>query len=147
MRCTTPYRRAEVPTLLEDDTISLVGIVLYGYHGARPEERTLGQRFIVDVDLHTDLRVASRSDDLANTVNYSEVYQVVETIIGGEPVNLIETLAARSAEALLSHFSLVHKTRVRVAKPGVAIAGSVLREAAASVLRSRTSPNQTPELG
>jgi len=88
--------------LLEDDTISLVGIVLYGYHGARPEERTLGQRFIVDVDLHADLRVASRSDDLANTVNYSEVYQVVETIIGGEPVNLIETLAARIAEALLS---------------------------------------------
>jgi dihydroneopterin aldolase len=84
---------------------------------------------------------------LSNTVNYSEVYQVVEEIIGGEPVNLIETLAERIAETLLLHFSLVRKTRVRVAKPGVAIAGSVLREAAVSVFRSRTSPNQTPELG
>mgnify|MGYP001212241934 FL=1 len=128
--------------MLEDDTISLVGIVLYGYHGARLEERTLGQRFVVDVDLYADLQIASESDDLANTVNYSEVYQVVETIIGGEPVNLIETLAERIAETLLSHFSLVHKTRVRVAKPGVAIAGSVLHEAAVSVFRSRTSPTK-----
>lgn len=127
---------------MEHDTVSLVGIVLYGYHGARLEERTLGQRFIVDVDLHADLQVASRSDDLANTVNYSEVYQIVEKIIGGEPVNLIETLAERIAETLLSHFSLVHKTRVRVAKPGVAIAGSVLHEAAVSVFRSRTSPTK-----
>lgn len=124
------------------DTISLVGIVLYGYHGARPEERTLGQRFLVDVDLHTDLQLASRSDDLTNTVNYSEVYKIVEEIIGGDPVNLLETLAERIAKAVLARFSLVHETRVRVAKPSVAIAGSVLREAAVSVVRSRTTPTK-----
>ena len=37
------------------DTISLIGIVVYGYHGARSEERSLGQRFVVDIDLDLDL--------------------------------------------------------------------------------------------
>ena len=56
---------------MPSDIISLVGITLYGYHGARPEERTLGQRFVVDVDLEADLRNAGATDDLDATVSYS----------------------------------------------------------------------------
>ncbi len=47
------------------DKISLNRMTFYGYHGVIPEERTLGQRFIVDVDLLLDLKSAGRSDDLA----------------------------------------------------------------------------------
>lgn len=119
------------------DTISLVGITLYGYHGARPEERTLGQRFIVDVDLDADLRSAAATDALDSTVNYSEVYALVAEIVEGEPVNLLEALGEGIARSVLKQFPQVQRARVRVAKPGVAIAGSVLREAAVTIDRTR----------
>lgn len=120
------------------DTISLVGITLYGYHGVRPEERTLGQRFVVDVDLETDLHCAATTDALDATVNYSEVYALVAELVQGEPVNLLETLAERIARAVFERFPRIERTRIRIAKPGVAIAGSVLHEAAVTINRTRT---------
>ena len=119
------------------DTISLTGITLYGYHGARPEERALGQRFVVDVDLEADLRHAAATDDLDATVNYSEAYQLVAAIVAGEPVNLLETLGERIARTMFERFPQVQRSRVRIAKPGVAIAGSILREAAVTIDRTR----------
>lgn len=123
---------------MSPDTISLAGITLYGYHGARPEERTLGQRFVVDVDLEADLRSASATDALHLTVNYSEVYELVAEIVEGEPVNLLETLGERIAQATLRRFPQVGKSRVRITKPGVAIAGSVLHGAAITIERTRS---------
>lgn len=123
---------------MSPDTVSLAGITLYGYHGARPEERTLGQRFVVDVDLEADLRSASAADSLHLTVNYSEVYALVAEIVEGEPVNLLETLGERIAQATLKRFPQVRRSRVRIAKPGVAIAGSVLRNAAVTIDRTRS---------
>ena len=122
---------------MPSDTISLVGITLFGYHGARPEERTLGQRFVVDVDLKADLRNAGATDDLDATVNYSEVYALVAELVEGEPVNLLETLGERIVRAVFERFPQVQRARVRIAKPGVAIAGSVLREAAVTLDRAR----------
>ena len=128
---------------MASDTISLVGITLYGYHGVRPEERTLGQRFVVDVHLDADFRNAAATDDLAFTVNYSEVYALVAEIVEGEPVNLLETLAERIIKTLFKRFSEIERARVRIAKPGVAIAGSVLREASVSISRARAELSES----
>lgn len=103
----------------------------------RPEERTLGQRFVVDVDLEADLRQAAQTDALDATVNYSDVYTLVAEIVEGEPVNLLETLGERITQAVFEHLPQVHRASVRIAKPGVAIAGSVLREAAVTISRAR----------
>lgn len=119
------------------DTVSLAGITLYGYHGARPEERTLGQRFVVDVDLYADLRTAAATDALEATVNYSEVYRLVAEIVEGEPVNLLETLGERIIRSVIDRFPEIEHARVRIAKPGVAIADSVLREASVTINRTR----------
>lgn len=126
------------------DTISLVGITLYGYHGVRPEERTLGQRFVVDVDLEADLRDAAATDALEATIDYSEVYALVAELVEGEPVDLLETLGERIARTVFKRFPRVERARVRIAKPGVAIAGSVLREAAVTINRTRTEPHDQP---
>ena len=119
------------------DTISLVGITLYGYHGVRAEERTLGQRFVVNVDLDADLRHAAATDALESTVNYSEVYALVAEIVEGDPVNLLETLGERIIRTVFDRFAEIERARVRIAKPGVAIAGSVLREASVTINRTR----------
>ncbi len=120
------------------DLISLAGMVFFAHHGARPEERTLGQRFVVDVDLWVDLAAAGASDTLCDTVNYSRVFKLVDSVMHGDPVNLLETLGERIASRTLEDSDGVERVRVRIAKPGVAIAESILREAAVTIDRSRT---------
>ena len=97
------------------DKIILEGMEFYGYHGILPEERVLGQRFIVDVELYLDLRQAGETGDLNCTVDYSRVYKLVESIVCGNPVQLIESLAEAIAASILERFP-VAGTMVRVKK-------------------------------
>ncbi len=98
------------------DRVSLRGLKVWGYHGVFDHERADGQDFLVDVVLCFDTRAAAHSDDLTDTVNYAAVAQSVTSIVGGEPVNLIETLAARIAEACLAD-PRVESVEVSVHKP------------------------------
>ena len=122
---------------MTEDKIVLEGIVLYGYHGVSAAEKELGQRFVVDVELAVDLATAGGSDDLALTVNYSTVYKLVQRVVQGPSCDLIETVAERIASAILSEHDKVEQVRVKVAKPDVPIAGSVLRAAAVEITRRR----------
>lgn len=99
------------------DKISLHQMTFFGYHGVLPEERKLGQRFIVDVECSLDLQPAGQSDDLELTVNYAEAFELVREIVEGEPFKLIEALGERIAGALLEKYPLVQEVRVKVTKP------------------------------
>ena len=118
------------------DRILLAGMTFYGYHGVRPEEKELGQRFVVDLELELDLSAPAVSDDLRDTVDYSRVYQVVREIVEGPSRNLLETLAEQTAGRVLSAFP-VDGVRVRVTKPHVSIRGAVLDGAGVEIYRTR----------
>lgn len=105
------------------DIINVNGIKLYGYHGVLPAERDIGQYFIVDVALYIDLESASKSDDLSDTINYAEVYNIVETEVRGEPVNLIEHLSGRIIEALFNTYDKIDEIRLTLTKPHPPIDG------------------------
>ena len=75
------------------DRIRLRGLQFFAYHGVMDEEKTLGQRFFVDVDLMRDLSLAGQSDQVQDTINYAEVYQVIKLIVTEERYHLIERLA------------------------------------------------------
>ena len=98
------------------DRISLIGLRGRGRHGLLPRERAEGQPFTVDVVLVLDTREAARSDDLADTVDYGAVAATVVRMVEGEPVNLLETLAQRIADACLAHHR-VDEVQVTVHKP------------------------------
>ncbi len=119
------------------DEILLEGMRFYAYHGVNPEERALGQRFTVDVALTVDLRRAGQSDDLADTVSYSDVYKVVRRIVEGEPRQLIEAVAEEIAAAILTGFPPVARVIVTVRKPEVPLKGSQLDAAGVRITRSR----------
>lgn len=104
------------------DKIILEGMEFYGYHGTRPEERSLGQRFILDVELFLDLRPAGVSDDLDRTVNYARVFEIVQSIVCGRPCRLIESLAEAVAKELLEQFP-VAEVKVCVKKPQAPVPG------------------------
>ncbi|MBC8159778.1 MAG: dihydroneopterin aldolase [Roseiflexaceae bacterium] len=120
------------------DKILLSGMHFFGYHGTLPEERTLGQRFTVDVELRLDLRAAGQSDDLTKTVDYSEVYREARAVAEGEPLNLTEAVAERIAAAVLARHAMVQAVRVRVQKPFVRLGDTVLDGSAVEVVRERS---------
>jgi dihydroneopterin aldolase len=119
------------------DEVFLEGLRFYAYHGVNPEERTLGQRFTVDVRIETDLQPAGRSDDLDATVSYSAVYKRVRAVVEGEPRNLIETVAEEIAGTVLTEFDRAQAVTVTVRKPEVAIKGAMLDAAGIRIRRSR----------
>ena len=102
------------------DQISLSGIRSFGHHGVYDAERRDGQEFVVDLVLDLDTRAAAASDDVLDTVHYGELAQQVADIVAGEPVNLLESLAARIAAHVLG-FALVQTVRVTVHKPSAPI--------------------------
>ena len=98
------------------DQIRITGIRGRGRHGVLPEERVTGQEFSVDVTLGIDVRQAPQSDDLSETTDYGAVAVDVHSVLTGDPVNLIETLAQRVATACLRH-EFVRVVEVVVHKP------------------------------
>ena len=102
------------------DEITLTGLRVFGRHGVYEDERRAGQHFIVDFTLRIDTRRAADTDDVSHTVHYGEAAEKVAAIVGGEPVDLLETLAARIADSLLAS-AAVESVRVTVHKPGAPI--------------------------
>ena len=102
------------------DRIVVTGIRGHGRHGVFDHERRDGQEFAVDVELEVGTTAAARSDDLADTVDYGQVAIAVHALIVGEPVDLVETLAERIADACLA-FGGVHAVTVTVHTPSAPI--------------------------
>jgi len=98
------------------DRITLTGLRVRGTHGVYDFERREGQDFVVDVTLELPLSPAAASDDVADTVHYGELAEQLAAVIGGEPVNLLETLATRLADVCLAD-PRVQAAMVTVHKP------------------------------
>jgi dihydroneopterin aldolase len=98
------------------DRIVLTGLRGRGRHGVYPRERAEGQTFVVDAVLELDTRAAAAGDDLARTADYGSIAEKLVSVIEGEPVNLIETLAERLVAACL-HDPHVQWCEVTVHKP------------------------------
>ena len=118
------------------DQIFLTGIAGFGYHGLFDHERQNGQDFFVDVTLTVDLTVASKSDEISDTVNYAEITNLVVTHITTQPVNLIEKLAGRIADEILRDHMKVSLVTVTVHKPQAPV-DAVLKDIAVQITRKR----------
>jgi dihydroneopterin aldolase len=103
------------------DRIELRGLRASGFCGVLPEEQSRRQPIEVDLDVVCDLAAASRSDDLADTVDYGALCATVEAIVTGERFALLERLAGRIADAVLGDGRVQEVTvAVRKLRPPVA---------------------------
>ena len=57
--------------------IILEDIKIYAYHGVLPEEAIIGNHYVVNLEVHSDLEKASQSDDLNDTINYAEINEII----------------------------------------------------------------------
>ena len=104
--------------------ILLEDIELYSFHGHYPEERKIGGRYLVTIELDTAFDEAELSDKLADTYDYQKAYEIVkqEMMI---PSSLLEHLANRIAGRLLEASKLVWSAKVRVSKMNPPLEGYV----------------------
>ena len=124
------------------DRILLEGMQFYGFHGVNPEERVLGQRYVVDLAVDLDLRKAGQTDRLEDTVSYSHIYRAVRAVMEGEPRSLLESVAQAIADRVLEEFP-VEGITVTVKKPNPPVRGSSIELAAVQIYRKRDAGNQT----
>jgi dihydroneopterin aldolase len=117
------------------DKILLIGAHFYARHGVSDDEQRLGGRYVVDVELESDLARAATSDNLADTTSYSDVYRTVREIIEGQSFRLIETLAETIAQALLARYAPKTVT-VRVKKQPPPMDG-IIDYAGVEIVRER----------
>lgn len=117
------------------DRIALRGLRARGHHGVLPRERRDGQDFVVDAVLTVDTRAAAVSDALGDTVDYGGLASRLADLVAGEPVDLLETLCQRLADACLAD-PRVEAVEVTVHKPSAPVPVPVA-DVAVTVVRSR----------
>lgn len=101
----------------ETGSILIEKLDIYAYHGCFAEEERLGQRFILDIVLATDIRASAISDALADTVDYGRAVAVATEAFTARRYNLLEAAARGVALALLEQFPSVSRVEVTLRKP------------------------------
>ena len=95
--------------------ISLNQLRFHAYHGALPQERTVGGDYLVTLRVAVDVSKAVDSDQLTDTLNYAALYELVRQEMA-VPSALLEHVAGRIGRAIFDHFPLVTALDVVVVK-------------------------------
>lgn len=95
--------------------IKLYNMRFHAFHGVLPQERITGADFEVNLEIEADVTDACESDDVRDTVNYAEVYDLIKEEMD-VPSDLIEHVAGRIYLKIKDHFTQIKRLEVRVAK-------------------------------
>ena len=118
------------------DSVFLRGMAFEGRHGVSDEERAEPQVIEMDIEVATDLRPAGTSDDLALTIDYSEVFEICRAQVEQRSYRLLEAIGEAIAADVLGRFPTATAVSVTVRKPGVPIDG-VVEDAGITIERGR----------
>ncbi len=119
------------------DKIIIKNMKFFAFHGAYPEERSKGQDFYIDAELHLDLKNAGKSDGLDDTADYSKIYALIKSITEKNKFMLVEKLADTICYEILRDFGIIDKIRVCVRKPNALMAAE-FDWVGVEITRSRT---------
>lgn len=95
--------------------ILLKEIRCYAYHGVAPQENLIGNEYIIDLKLKVDISKATRTDEVADTVNYAEVHQVIKNEMA-VPSKLLEHVSGRIIQKLFDQFPCIEEIELRLSK-------------------------------
>ena len=105
-------------------TVCVENIKVYAYHGCLSEETTIGSYYLVNVSVKTDLTKASKSDKLADTVDYVHINHIVKEEMAVAS-KLLEHVAKRISNRIFSEIPMVNKSKISVSKINPPINGDV----------------------
>ena len=117
-------------------TISVRQLAVYAHHGVFAEEKQLGQRFLLDLQVRVHAPEALINDDIVRSVSYAHVIEEAQNAFTEHSYNMIETAADRLATHLLQRFEKATSVMISVHKPSAPIAAQ-FESISATVEKSR----------
>ncbi|MDL2213232.1 dihydroneopterin aldolase [Bacteroides sp. OttesenSCG-928-D19] len=109
--------------------ICLEEVSFYSYHGIMPQEREVGNNYIINLRLTVDLEEAMRTDDVQHTVNYANIHQLLAEEMA-IPSNLLEHVCGRIIERLFLEYQSIEEIDIKLSKKNPPMGADI---AAASV--------------
>ena len=97
----------------------------YAFHGHYQEEQIVGNRFLVDLEMDTDLTGPAASDNLNDAVNYQKAYQIIKKEMKRTKSNLLENIGKRMLDALEGEMNGVKKMTIRIRKLNPPMGGPI----------------------
>ena len=107
------------------DKIIVKDLEIYAFHGVNQQEKDLGQKFLVSLELYLDLKEAGESDNLNKTISYATVCSDISKEFEKNKYNLIEKVAEETASFILTKYALVQGVKVLIKKPWAPIGKSL----------------------
>lgn len=107
------------------DKIIVKDLEVYAFHGVLAEEKRLGQKFIVSLELSVDLQNAAENDKLELTVNYARLCEDTEDFLQKHTFDLIEAAAHHLAVYILEKYTLIEKVKVFIKKPSAPLRNKI----------------------
>ena len=104
--------------------IHIEGMEFYSFHGHFKEEQIVGNKFIVDLSIETDMEKASASDNLKDAVNYQRAYEITRQQMEKKS-HLLENIAGRILDALYNELTGIRKATIKVSKMNPPVGGKV----------------------
>jgi dihydroneopterin aldolase len=104
--------------------IKIENMEFYSFHGHFKEEQIVGNKFIVDLAIETDMKVPSESDNLKDAVDYQRVYQIIKVEMEKKS-HLLEHIAGRIIDAIYSEMKGIQKITVKVSKMNPPMGGKI----------------------
>lgn len=105
--------------------IQIEEMEFYAFHGHYQEEQIVGNRFLVDLELETNLEPAAISDDLEDAVNYQQAYQIIKYEMKRTKSNLLENIANRMLDALFAEMEGIEKASIIIRKLNPPMGGPI----------------------
>lgn len=99
------------------DTINIYDLEVYAYHGVFPEEKKLGQKFLISATLYTDTYAAGHTDNLGDSINYADICQFITKHMTSHTCDLIEKATETLAQDILLSYPLVKAVTLELKKP------------------------------
>ena len=90
---------------------------IFGFHGVFEEEKNLGQKFILSLELDLNLKLAGKSGDLTKSVHYGELCELIEKEFNKKKYDLIETVTLNVADCILREYKIIDGVKVFLKKP------------------------------
>jgi dihydroneopterin aldolase len=104
--------------------IQIENMEFYSFHGHYREERIVGNKFLVDITIETDMSIAAQSDNLKDAVNYQRIYEIVKIQMDMKS-HLLEHIAGRILDAVYAEMKGIMKATVKVSKMNPPMGGKI----------------------
>ena len=104
--------------------IDLENMEFYAYHGCFKEERIVGNKFLVNLSIETDLSTAASTDNIKDALNYQTAYKIVKEQMQIKS-HLLENIAKRILDALYVEFDTIDSAKVKISKMNPPMGGKM----------------------